>query len=154
LAEEQAKAERRRVAKSERERKVRHDAMVAMDIDPLADAVEQAEVIHVERCSYMLKPASKYPGRQNLLVSYRGRTAGGRSRSVTQFVLLQYGGRPKQEAMAWFLRRGMVMPPEPRRALAAAWNGPVPETIVVQRVDGWDKILLEHFADDGSLEGA
>lgn len=147
LAEVQAEAEKRQRAKRERERKVRHEAMVAVGIDPLGDSTEQAEVVHVERMSYALRPASKYPGRQNLLVSYRGRTAGGRSRSVTQFVLLQYPGRPKQEAMAWFLRRGMAMPAEPRRALAMAWDSPVPETIVVQREGPWDRLIMERFRE-------
>jgi DNA repair protein RadD len=149
LAEEesQERVSRKRI---ERERLARHDAFVAKGIDPLAAEVEEdgSMAIRVTEAKYMLRPAKKYPDRNNLLVSYRGVTAWGAERRVTQFVLFQYPGRPGVEASTWFTRRGMVKPEDPRRALAMAWVAPTPTEIIVRKKDGWDQVMMEHFDED------
>lgn len=147
LAEEQ-KVEREKREREERERLARHEAVVAKGIDPLATEHPDAVTLVVSKVSYLLRKAKRHPERQNLLVTYRGVTAGGMERSVTQFVLLEYPGRAGVEARAWFERRGLVMPDEPRYALAMAWRAKAPEAIVVKREDGWDKVIMEQFGGD------
>lgn len=142
------KVEREKQALQEKERKAKHDAMVARGVDPLAAESPDADVtLQVTKATYMLRQAKKYPDRQNLLVSYRGVTPWGSERRVTQFVLLDYPGRPGLEAGAWFARRGLEKPVESRRALAMAWNAQVPSEIVVRKNDGWDQVTMEHFEE-------
>lgn len=141
------KVEREKQALQEKERKAKHDATVARGVDPLAEPVDESVTLRVTEAKYMLRPAKKYPDRQNLLVSYRGVTPWGSERRVTQFVLLDYPGRPGLEAGAWFARRGLEKPVESRRALAMAWNAQVPSEIVVRKNDGWDQVTMEHFEE-------
>lgn len=146
LAEEQ-KQEREKREREERERKARHARFAAIGVDPLSQVSKDEEgvVLAVTGCTFALRPAKKYPDRQNLLVCYKCETASGTTRTVTQFVLLQYPGRPGLEATAWFARRGMEMPAQPRRALGMAWKAPVPSAIVVSKNTGWDQVTMEHF---------
>lgn len=131
----------------ERERKARHEALVARGIDPLMGFLDGTSrlTLLVKDVKYLLRPAKKYPGRQNLLVSYRGVTASGMDKTVTQFVLLDYPGRPGLEAQAWFERRGLVKPVDAKRALAMAWKSARPEAIVVEHNGGWDRVVMEQF---------
>jgi DNA repair protein RadD len=147
-----AKAEadkRERQARQQRERKPRHDAMVATGIDPLSSKpVDGEEVtLQVESVAYAVRSARKYPSRENLLVFYTCRTPSGGTRQVTQFVLVEYPGRPSNDARAWFDRRGADMPARARQAMAKAWKLPKPDEIVVVRDGKWDRIVMEHFSD-------
>lgn len=150
LAEEQESEAKRESTRRHREREARHDALVAKGLDPLA--VEKPDLdyvdLSVDKCSYSLKRAKKHPSRQNLIVSYKCMTPWGSKRTVTQFVLLQYPGRPGVEATAWFARRGLVKPIDTRRALALAWDAPLPTKIIVGKSGQWDHILMEHFEDE------
>ena len=150
LAEVQEKQQKEAKAREERERKVRHSRFAAIGVDPLSPMPENEEgvVLAVTGCTFALRTAKKHHDRQNLLVSYKCETATGVTRTVTQFVLLQYPGRPGLEATAWFARRGMEKPVQPKRALGMAWNAPVPEAIVVKKSGGWDRVLMEHFGED------
>lgn len=150
LAEKQEKAERERRQREEQERKVRHDAMVARGIDPLTtEAMDEGDVlVMVTDVVYKLIPAKRYPGRQNLLVSYKGITTEGQHRTVTQFVLLDYPGRQGAEASAWFARRGMEKPFDSKRALGMAWDAPRPDAIVVRKNGQWDRVVMEQFGRD------
>lgn len=153
LAEVQKKQQKEAKEREERERKVRHSRFAAIGIDPLAPLPEHQEgvVLAVTGCSFALRPAKKYPGRQNLLVFYKCETASGATATVTQFVLLDYPGRPGVEAASWFARRGMVKPHDAKRALGMAWKAPVPEAIVVEKQGQWDSVVMEQF--NGGLEG-
>lgn len=146
LAQEQ-KRQKEKQDREERERKVRHSRFAALDIDPFSPVPENDKgmVLAVTGCTFTLRPAKKYPNRQNLLVSYKCETSTGGTSTVTQFVLLEYPGRPGVEASAWFARRGLQKPVQPRRALAMAWNAPVPSAIVVKKQGGWDHVMMEHF---------
>lgn len=150
LAEVQKKQQKEAKEREERERKVRHSRFAAVGLDPLSALPDHQEavVLAVTRCTFALRPAKKYPNRQNLLVSYKCETASGATSTVTQFVLLDYPGRPGVEAVAWFARRGMVKPHDAKRALGMAWKAPVPETIVVEKQGKWDRVLMERFGDD------
>lgn len=150
LAEQEKEEEERDAAEKERVRQVRHDAMVARGIDPLSLESPDLDYVNllVADCSYSLKTAKKYPSRKNLLVSYKCLTPEGSKRTVTQFVLLDYPGRPGAEAVAWFARRGLVKPPSHGRALAMAWNAPTPTEIIVAKKDKWDHLLMEYFDDE------
>lgn len=147
LAEKQKEEELERLARHEKERKVRHEAMVARGIDPLTtDIVGDGDIlVMVTDVRYKLKPASKHPGRHNLMVFYKGVEPGGMHRSVTQFVLLDYPGRPGADASAWFARRGMEKPFESKRALGMAWDAPKPTAIVVRKNGQWDQVVMEQF---------
>ena len=154
LAEAQEVEEQRERQRKEKEREARHDAMVAKGIDPLA--VDNPDLDYVNLlvidCAYLLRPAKKYPTRQNLIVSYKCVTPEGSRRTVTQFVLLEYPGRPGAEAVAWFARRGLGKPPRPRQALNLAWQAPTPTEIIVGKNGQWDVILMEHFEEEGDDE--
>lgn len=149
LAEVQEKQQKEAKERDERDRKVRHSRFAAIGIDPLAPLPEHQEgvLLAVTGCSFALRPAKKHPDRQNLLVSYKCETATGVTRTVTQFVLIQYPGRPGLEADAWFSRRNMFRPWDARQALRMAWRAPVPEAIVVQKDGGWDRVLMEQFGE-------
>lgn len=149
LAEQEKEEQQREDARRERERQVRHDAMVAKGIDPLALENPELDYVNllVTDCSYLLRTAKKYPSRKNLIVSYKCLTPEGSKRTVTQFILLEYPGRPGVEAAAWFARRGLVKPQDSRRALAMAWEAPRPSELVVGKDGQWDHILMEHFEE-------
>lgn len=149
LAEAEEK-EQKRKAKAERERKIRHGLEAARGIDPLSNSIfhESMQRLSVTGVDYMLRYAKNYPNRQNLMAMYECRTESGMPRRVTQFVLLEYPGRPGREAAAWFDRRGMNMPHDPRRALSMAYRAPKPASLVVTKDGQWDRIVMEQFQED------
>jgi len=153
LAEQEKEEKEREEAEREKQRQARHEALVAKGIDPLSlNNPDDYTLLLVTDCTYSLKTAKKYPTRRNLLVSYKCLTPSGGKRSVTQFVLLDYPGRPGLEAAAWFARRGLVKPIRAGSALSMAWNAPIPTEIIVAKKDRWDHIIMEHFDDAGTDE--
>jgi DNA repair protein RadD len=141
-ADEREEQERR-----ERERKPGHDRKVATGIDPLGhDPIDgEQAVLSVVGMKYAVRPAKKRPGIKNLLAFYDCRTPSGYKRQVTQFLLVEYPGRPGNEARAWFERRGSSMPMDASRAMARAWNLPQPTEIVVTKNGQYDHVVMEYF---------
>jgi DNA repair protein RadD len=139
--------ERKEQERRERERKPGHDRKVATGIDPLGhDPIDGEQVVlSVVGMKYAVRPAKKRPGIKNLLAFYDCRTLSGYKRQVTQFLLVEYPGRPGNEARAWFERRGSSMPIDASRAMARAWNLPQPTEIVVTKDGQYDRVVMEHF---------
>jgi DNA repair protein RadD len=150
LADQEAREAAVRVVQEEREeeeRKARHGTEAAR-IDPLRSgplAPTSGETLHVVKVHYQFKAAKRYPDRTNLMVMYTCQTRSGHARRVTQFVLIEYPGRPGHEARAWFERRGITMPRRASDARKLVWRAPTPHTIVVRKDGSWDQVVMEQF---------
>lgn len=131
----------------ERERQARHSVRAARGIDPLSDGeVRRLDVVDIK---YFFKPASRYPDRKNLIATYKCLDDAGASQSITQYILVEYPGRPGAEAAAWFDRRGLAMPVRADWARPMLKYAPMPREIIVSKRSGWDVVVMEHFEEDG-----
>jgi superfamily II DNA or RNA helicase len=130
-------------------RVLRHGT-TASDLDPLAEYESkdgQRIRLRVIEMSYKLKPANKYPGRENLMAIYKCKTEQGVSKNVVKFVLFQYPGRPGLDAQDWLKRRGMALGQDihPPYLLRAAYRASAPKYITVQKKGQWDELVEEIF---------
>jgi hypothetical protein len=101
----------------------------------------------------MCRAARKYPTRDNIIVEYKCRTQDGKPRSVVKFLLIEYPGRGKEEASAWFHRRGLGMPPVARYGLKMAQNAVRPHAILVEKDGEWDRVIEEYFTERKDRKG-
>lgn len=130
-------------------RTLRHGT-TASELDPLAEYESndgQWIRLRVLGMSYKLKPANKYPGRENLMAIYRCQTEQGVSKNVVKFVLFQYPGRPGLDAQDWLKRRGMALGQDihPPYLLRAAYRASTPKYIIVEKKGQWDELIEEIF---------
>lgn len=110
------------------------------------------EHLYVDSIGCMVRRARKYPTRDNLIVTYQCHTEDGKSREVTLVLLIEYPGYPKEEARAWFHRRGLGMPPVARYGLRMATRAKRPYAILVEKDGKWDRVVDEYFDDEEGLE--
>ena len=143
-----AQEEREAKVRAERERKVRH-GVKAWRGNPFGEANKEGKWLDVVDVLYMVKPASRREGANNLMVVYKCRQGDGVvsvGRNVTSWVCLEYpSGRARTAAEAWFQRRNAQMPPSAEIAQKVAWYYPKPNRILVKRQNGWDRVEGEEF---------
>ena len=87
------------------------------------------------------KPAKGKPGKSNVLVFYRTTTG----QTITTWLCPEYDGWARQKAVAWFARRGAVMPLTARECVKLISRLSAPVSIVAVKEKGFDRILVEHF---------
>jgi hypothetical protein len=117
-------------------------------IDPMLERA-QGLLVHVKRCSYIVRPSGRQPGKALLLAVYDCETDGGIGVDVTQFVCVEYEGGARWHAEQWAKRRGYTNPPAfPRNAHQArveCYALPIPRRLQVRRNDGHVNVLREFF---------
>lgn len=143
-AEEEAAAERQRQAL--RERLAKHRALASLT-DPMGDAPrEQTVTYRVTQLHTRVVDAKRYPGRQMVLVSYfcPDRRP---QRYVPHYLCIEHDGWAREQARAWFTRRGLAMPSTARDGLRVIqhWAGSAPAEIQVREGGQWPRVLMEHL---------
>lgn len=125
------------------ERPLNHGTRAAR-MDPLgSSATVRLKVLDV---TYLVKPAKKYPDRDNLIAIYKCVNDQGVKRSVSRWVLVEYPGRAGAQARDWFERRGLAMPRTARDALKEVRKSLTkPIEIVVKKDGDYDRVLSETF---------
>lgn len=106
------------------------------------------EHLYVDSMGCMVRASRKYPTRDNLIVTYQCHTEDGKSCEVTIVLLIEYPGYPKEQARAWFHRRGLGMPPVARYGLRMATRAKRPSAILVEKDGQWDRVVEEYFEGD------
>lgn len=125
------------------ERGLNHGTRAAR-VDPLGSSV--AVRLKVLDVVYLVKPAKKYPDRDNLIVVYKCVNGDGVRRVVSRWVLVEYPGRPGDMARDWFQRRGLDMPRKTKDALKVVRKlSKKPIEIVVKKDGDYDRVLSEIF---------
>lgn len=144
-AREEMDAERERAAQAERERQAKHTAKASL-ADPMGKQQPATATYRVIKVTYRLQNAKRFTGRQMLLASYY--CPDRPSSYLTQFLCVEHDGWAREQAVAWFERRGRLVPATAKEALGVAWSLPTPQSIVVREDAQWPRIIMEQFAED------
>lgn len=136
-----------------RERLVKHRQQASL-ADPMGRVIDTTpKTYRVDRVTYRIQAAKKAPHQQMLLVSYICPERIGRH-NITIFLCVEHQGWAREQATAWFSRRGMGTPPTARDSLRTAWQLENPTHIVVKEDASFPRVLMEHFAiEPESREG-
>tara|TARA_R110000868_G_scaffold114309_6_gene306326 strand:- start:6124 stop:7650 length:1527 start_codon:yes stop_codon:yes gene_type:complete len=140
------------VEKDEVERKAKPQRTVRdlalQSIDPMLDRATGL-LVHVKKCSFVVRPSGRKPGKSILLAVYDCETDQGISVDVTQFVCVEYEGGARWHAEQWAKRRGYTngpaFPREAHKARVECYALPIPRRLQVRRQDGHMNVLREFF---------
>lgn len=109
-------------------------------------------LIIIDDMEFMIRASRKYPTRDNIIVQYKGHTEDGEPKTVVHYLLIEYPGKPKEEARAWFHRRGLGMPSVARYGLRMVTKAKRPYAILVEKDGQWDRVVTEYFEDEEAEE--
>lgn len=138
--------------RAQREREAKHGVYASLT-DPRYAVQIPAHELDVYKVFVDLAPSKKQAGKTNLRIRYLCYDDAGVKTWVTEWLCPEYSGWAGHQASAWFARRGLTMPPNARVALAMAKEARVPESILVSREGGWDRVKMEHFEGRGESDG-
>lgn len=117
-------------------------------IDPMLNRVA-GMLVHVKKCSFVVRPSGRQPGKKILLAVYDCETDQGISVDVTQFVCVEYDGGARWHAEQWAKRRGYTngpaFPREAHQARVECYALPIPRRLQVRRQDGHMNVVREFF---------
>lgn len=117
-------------------------------IDPMLDRA-QGMIVHVKKCSFVVRPSGRQPGKSILLSVFDCETDQGISIDVTQFVCVEYEGGARWHAEQWAKRRGYTngpaFPRDAHKARMECYALPIPRRLQVRRQDGHMNVMREFF---------
>lgn len=142
---EEMDEERERQAAAARERLAKHREQASL-ADPMSAKTPETVTYRVSKVTYRVQNAKRFTGRQMLLASYHCPQRRAQS-YVTQFLCVEHDGWAREQAAAWFERRGRHMPVTAQAALTLAYSLPQPQSIVVREDAQWPRVLMEQFAE-------
>jgi len=117
-------------------------------IDPMLDRA-QGMIVHVKKCSFVVRPSGRQPGKSILMSVYDCESDQGISIDVTQFVCVEYEGGARWHAEQWAKRRGYTngpaFPIDAHKARVECYALPIPRRLQVRREHGHMNVLKEFF---------
>jgi DNA repair protein RadD len=111
-----------------------------------AHSIFAGEAFAVQKVRYEAYAKRNDPSKHLLRVSYYTPARPG-SQWTTAYLCFQgYVGFPREQAQAWFARRGATCPATAEAAQSLAYTLPIPTEIVVRRQGEFDRVVLEYFS--------
>lgn len=142
-AKDEAEEKKREAARKARE--IRHDRKASL-LDPFGNGIETRKTQAVLGLRYELEPSKKYPGKTNIVATYR---LSGADKWCRAWICLEYPGGARWHAEQWFKRRGEPMPKTAQEGIRQLRHIPPPVSVVVDRSEKYPRIIMELFKIPG-----
>lgn len=117
------------------------------DLDPMSGS-SKAVRVRVTNTSYVVIPSKKEEKKFLLMVAYDAETEEGYSITASAFVCTEYQGWAREQAIQFFLRRGVSLERIPYKAETArylCYGLPTPRYLMVRRNGKYINVVEEHF---------
>lgn len=136
-AKDEAEEKKRSIYAKRRE--ISHDRKASLS-DPFGEGERSSQ--NVLGLTYELEQSKKYPGKQNIVATYR---LSGNPRWARAWICLEYPGGAHWHAEQFFRRRGEPAPKTAQEGIAQLRRLRPPVSIVIDRSEKYPRVVVEQF---------